>query len=393
MKKMHPIIVLPALILCAHPLFVTAGTLEQSFADGKAFVDARYRYETVDDTVHQDAKASTLRSRIGFSTSTDFPLSASVDFENITRLGSPDYNSTTNGQTQYAIVADPASTEVNQAFLNFKMSDSAAAKYGRQRIIYDNARFVGNVGWRQNEQTYDALRFSYSATKDIALDLVNIQKINTITGGETYTNTNLLNASFGNIAGGKLVAYAYLLDDDATPNAATSTLGAYYSGAVSSLLYRLEYAKQSDYADRTTSFDASYTMLELGYKLSADTKVFVAMETLGSDNGASAFQTPLATKHAFNGWADKFLATPANGLVDTYLKAVTKVAGVGLVAVYHDFSSDQGSTDYGAELDLLASKKLNDTFTVLAKYASYSADSFSADTDKIWLQLEMKLKQ
>lgn len=117
------------------------------------------------------------------------------------------------------------------------------------------------------------------------------------------------------------------------------------------------------------------------------------METLDSDGGAYGFQTPLATKHAFNGWADKFLATPTGGLTDTYLKVVSKLGGVKVVAMYHDFSSDFGSTDYGTELDLVVVKKIDKHFKVLAKYASYSADNFSADTDKLWLQLEMKLKQ
>jgi hypothetical protein len=204
---------------------------------------------------------------------------------------------------------------------------------------------------------------------------------------------NLINAAFDKLAGGKLVAYAYLLDFDAAPNSANSTLGAYYTGAASDILYKLEFAQQSDYADSTPSFDATYSLLELGYKFSADTKVFVAIETLGSDSGTAAFQTPLATKHAFNGWADKFLITPANGLVDSYVKVVSSVAGVGLVGMYHDFSADNGSADYGTELDLQAIKKLDDTFTALVKYASYSADTFSTDTDKIWLQLEMALKQ
>ncbi len=393
MNSSHFYALVPALLLGSQSFLATAGTLEQAFSEGNASLNARYRYETVDDSVKQDATASTLRTRFGFSTSTAFPVFAYIDFDHITRLGEPDYNSTNNGQTQFATVADPAGTEVNQAYINYKISAAITAKYGRQRIIYDNARFVGNVGWRQNEQTFDALRFSITPTKDVSLDAVNIQKINNILGKEIYTNTSLFNASFANIGAGKLVTYAYLLDDAATPNTATSTLGGYYSGAFNHLLYRLEYAKQADYADRTTSFDASYSMIELGYTVDDTTKLFVAMETLGSDNGTAAFQTPLATKHAFNGWADKFLATPANGLVDTYLKAVTKVAGIGLVGIYHSFSADQSSADYGTELDLLASKKLDDTFTVLAKYASYDADTFSADTRKIWLQLEMKLKQ
>ena len=84
---------------------------------------------------------------------------------------------------------------------------------------------------------------------------------------------------------------------------------------------------------------------------------------LGGD-GETSFQTPLATKHAFNGWADKFLlATPANGLVDAYLTATGKVAGIKLLATYHMFSSDEGGDDYGSELDLLAVKKFGKNYS------------------------------
>lgn len=386
------------LLVSSQTSLVHADALQEAISDGTASVNARYRYESVDDSTNLDAKASTLRTRLGFTTSTKNALSAHIDFETITRvLADPDYNSTANGQTSFAKVVDPSGTEVNQAFLKYVFSPEASVIAGRQRIILDNARFVGNVGWRQNEQTYDAIRVSLKPVKDISLELINIQQVNTITAKETETNHNLINAAFSGIGGGKLTSYAYLLENDGAPNSATSTLGLRYKGALDKFLYTVEYAKQSDSGDSTLSFDVDYILAELGYKIADNTKAFIAIETLGSDGGTVSFQTPLATKHAFNGWADKFLATPGTGLTDTYLKVVSKVAGIKLVGMYHDFSSDFGSTDYGTELDLLAVKKIDKIFTVLVKYASYSADvlagPLSKDTDKIWLQLEMKLKQ
>ncbi len=47
----------------------------------------------------------------------------------------------------------------------------------------------------------------------------------------------------------------------------------------------------------------------------------VGYELLGSDDGVAAFQTPLATLHKFNGFADQFLVTPAGGLQDIYFYA------------------------------------------------------------------------
>ena len=280
--------------------------------------------------------------------------------------------------------------ELNQAYLKYTGLSGTDLILGRQRIILDNARFVGNVGWRQNEQTFDAFRFDGKYGKDFFITYANIQKVLTITGGADYSNHNLINLGLDNLAGGKLTAYAYLLDYDSKTD--TSTYGARYKGAASNFLYTFEYAIQGDYADNTSSFSAPYMFGELGYKFGKTLKAFVAYEALGSDDGIVAFQTPLATKHAFNGWADKFLVTPATGLNDAYVKVVGKVSDVKLVGVYHDFTADEGSADYGTEIDLLAVKKFNKTFTGLIKYSDYSADTFSQDTSKIWLQLTMNLQ-
>lgn len=380
-----------ASILTGIPVQASSGVLEQAFSDGKASLDMRYRYEGVDDSVNQDAKASTLRTRLGFTTDKSLDLYAHADFEHVTRVGPPDYNSTQNGQTQYAVVADPMVTELNQASLIYQGLDKSLFNLGRQRIIFDNARFVGNVGWRQNEQTFDAIRYTGTFTDEISLNLVNIQQVNTILGGRQDSNHNLVNFSLDKLAGGKLTAYAYLLDYDTGVDSAT--YGLRYKGKYESLLYTLEYAKQDDHADNNSGLSTDYLFAELGYKFEQGFSISLGYELLGSDSGLAGFQTPLATKHAFNGWADKFLVTPNTGLEDIYLKAAGKVAGVKLVGVYHEYAPDEGTGDYGSEINLLVAKKLNKTFTGVLKYADYSADNFSADTSKLWLMLEMKLGQ
>jgi hypothetical protein len=67
---------------------------------------------------------------------------------------------------------------VNQVFL-----DGYGFKLGRQKIIFDNARFVGDVGWRQNDQTFDAISYSNGKlVKDLTVTLDYVSKINPITG-------------------------------------------------------------------------------------------------------------------------------------------------------------------------------------------------------------------
>ena len=66
-----------------------------------------------------------------------------------------DYNSTTNGKTTYPAVADPETYEINRLQLTNTRIPMTTVTLGRQRIVLDDQRFVGNVGWRQNEQTFD----------------------------------------------------------------------------------------------------------------------------------------------------------------------------------------------------------------------------------------------
>ncbi|MWV18511.1 hypothetical protein F3I16_20965, partial [Pseudomonas sp. L-22-4S-12] len=115
-------------------------------------------------------------------------------------------------------------------------------------------------------------------------------------------------------------------------------------------------------------------------------------EVLGGDEGPGnrAFQTPLATKHAFQGWADQFLITPADGVEDAYAGVTVPLLGGSLQAWYHDFRAEQGSSQYGEEIDLSYAHPIPGVkgLVGLLKYASYDADDFAVDADKAWLQLQ-----
>lgn len=373
-----------------------AETISGAFASGRANIDLRYRYETVDDgdPATEDAKAATLRTRLGFTTGSYKDFKAHVDFEYTNHAGATDFNDGSNGKTGFAKVIDPRTEELNQAWLSYAGLSGTDMKVGRQRIILDNARFVGNVGWRQNEQTFDAFMITNKSFNDITLSIGNVYQINTITGGAVDTRHNFINVGFDKTPVGKLTAYTYLLDYDDPATSDIDTLGLRMKGNAGDLLYALEFAEQSDGGDNTDDFSMSYLFAEAGYKINA-TNVFLGYESLGSDDGVESFQTPLATKHAFNGWADKFLTTPLDGLNDTYIKVVSKFNDMKLVGFYHDFSSDFGSTDYGTELDLVLIKPLGKNLKGLVKYSDFSADSNSTydDTQKIWLSLEGKFSQ
>jgi hypothetical protein len=153
-----------------------------------------------------------------------------------------------------------------------------------------------------------------------------------------------------------------------------------------------EFARQSDAGDNPVSYDANYTHLTGAYAAGNGMTIGLGYEVLGADSGAgTAFRTPLATLHAFNGWADQFLGTPAAGLEDVYVNFKMKAGNWNLTFVYHDFSSDTGSFDYGDEFDLSGALKLSDRYGLLLKGAFFSADSSSpltnVDTNKYWVML------
>lgn len=359
----------------------------EAFAQGQGSIAFNYRFEEVDQTgFAKNAHASTLRTAVDFKTAAYKGFQGYIQFEDISIVGNEHAFSTANRPT----VADFKTTDLNQAYIDYS-SDMGLFRLGRQEVIFDNARFVGNVGWRQNHQSFDALAWVAPADFPVAITAAYVNNVNTITGGNLRTDTYLLNASKDFEDVGKLTVYGYSLDVHAAPALSTLTLGARFVGNVDmgdagGLDYTAEYANQTDNADNPASVDADYYRVELGGELSG-VHVGIGQELLGSDGGTVGFSTPLATLHGQNGWADKFLATPANGLEDTYFSVGGKLNGVKLAAIYHDFAADEGGADYGTELDLVAKYKVNAQTLVGLKYADYSADTFATDTSKIWFWL------
>lgn len=365
-------------------------SISEAISESTVKINLRARYEGVDqDGIDKNASALTLKSRITVDTGSYSNFSLGLEVDKVDAL-IDNYNSKTNDNTNYPVVADPQGTDVNQAFIKYANSGFIAV-VGRQRILHNNQRFVGGVGWRQNEQTYDGVRAQYKADT-FSVDYSYIQNINSITAANVKGDFQLVNANYNINKNHKLVGFAYLLDYDIAVANSSSTVGALYNGKFGQFLVNASLASQSDNGDNPMSYSVMYINAEVGYKFDAVT-VLGGYELLGSDDGKVAFNTPLATKHKFNGWADKFLGTPKEGLQDIYLTAKGKVSDVKWAVTYHDFSSDEGSIDFGNELDLVATYQINKNYGFLVKAANYSegdAGIAPTDTTKLWLQMTTK---
>ncbi len=369
--------------------------LREALTGGKVSVSLRYRFETVDQVpFDKDANASTLRTTLGYRTVPFKGFSLFLEAENVTAVFSDDSysnagaGSLNNRVRNRPVVADPEITEVNQAYLRFEKGETTLTA-GRQTIALGDQRFVGPVGWRQNHQSIDALRVDTKVSGKVALSYAFLENVNRIFGDDKPMASHLLQAT-SELPVGKLTLYGFRLDYERSADTGLSTLtyGAEYKGSHAvggvKLLWEAELAQQDDTADNRNHIDAGYLHGMAGV-VSGPVTVQLGLEVLEGSPGDGRFSTPLATLHKFNGWADKFLGTPTNGLEDLYLSVSGKTHGVGWKAVYHDFSAESSNADYGTELDLQVTHKTSWQQTFGLKAAFYNSDGFATDTDKVWL--------
>lgn len=385
------------------------------FVDGAKFgFDARVRYEKVDQSnALESADAATLRVRPSLQSGTWNGLSGFVEGEATIALNDH-YNSTRNSETQYSLVPDAQSTEINQVYLKYVLNPKFDATLGRQRINLDNQRFIGSVAWRQNEQTMDGLSLNIKPADKLGLYYAYINQVNTIFGsrdpkptfvpardGTQDSKIHLSQIKYNYSPVLNAVLYGYWMDFDDISTWSQKTYGLRLTGKKDAIRYVAEYAQQSDYGDQPISYTADYYNFELGYSLPKTvlpkTEIALGYEVLGTDNGKIGFQTPLATKHKFNGWADLFLTTPANGLNDLYVLVSSTVFEKAKVSVeLHQYGSERGSQDYGSEYGVSVAYPISAVkgLSGLAKFSSFHAEDKTpfavVDTNKLWLQLDYK---
>ena len=394
-SRLRPIVLgLAAALVAAVPL---ASAAEAPATSGPV-LDLRYRHETVDDgAFSRNASADTVRLHLGYRWVFASNWQALLEGEHVEGLFAEHYNSTANGKTEFPTVADPEGSEINQAWIGYA-DEQWRARLGRQELLVDNQRFFGNVGWRQNEQTFDAFSSGYTFSNGGAnVSYTYLDRALRVFGHE---NPNPLLREWSldghlfhldqSLPLGTLNAYAYLVENNDIATLSTRTLGARWTGKQalgdSTLGWAVEWADQSDYANNPLSQHAHYHLIEPSLQLKSIT-LKAGWEVLGGD-GHYGFNTPFATLHAFNGWADRFLSTPNNGLDDRYLGLGGKVGKATWSTTWHDFRADQGNAGYGHELDASIGYKFNGHFSGLVKLADYRSDGFGSDVRKLWASVE-----
>jgi hypothetical protein len=391
--------------LCAGGVALADGQPQAILDDGNIIFDGRLRLETVEqDGFAEDAVAPTFRARVGFQTGAFLNLQLLIEGEGVVHLGD-DFNDMVNGNIVYPVVPDPEGFELNRLQVAYSGLPDTVVTVGRQRINLDNQRFVGAVAFRQNEQTFDALRLANTSVKGLSLSYAFVNQVNRFFGnespqGEFEGATHLFNAAYDLPRFGRLTGYAYLLDLEEAPALSTATFGARLAGKGNlgdgaSVRYAVEYAYQKDYADNPLDVGLHYGHGEVAVGYEGFT-IRAGVETLEGD-GAVGFSTPLGTLHKFQGFADVFVNTPANGIVDVYVGTgyettfdapVGPMTGVFAALTLHDFKNELGRQDLGGEFDAEATARFGDHFSVGVKYADYDGDGGFAGRQKLWLQID-----
>ncbi|MEM1099547.1 MAG: alginate export family protein [Planctomycetota bacterium] len=383
----------PAFGQSDNPLDLSKGEAPTDFVDaiasGTVKANVRFRSEFADVRGFETSWANTIRTRLGYQTQEWEGLQGYVEFEDVRAIDDDAYNAAgLNGEPTRSVIADPEVTELNQLWGSYKVPIDGvklAAKGGRQVIALDDQRFVGHVGWRQDNQTFDAVRFDTNlGLEGLSATYAYLFQINRIFGDERdwQSESHLFNVSYDIDKVGKLTGFAYLLDfEDDSPANSSQTFGVRLTGKQKidetlSVIYAGSVAFQEDYADNPVDYDAMYYAIDAGLAVSDIGTFGAGYEVLGSDDGAFAFRTPLATGHKFNGFADVFLVTPADGLEDfyVYFKPANLPYGLKGLIAYHWFSGNEDIGSYGQEIDAVLTKKITDNLTVGAKYAYFMTD-------------------
>lgn len=418
-KKLMPALLLGAssLALCTNAIaapaakaapktMITHNAFVRALIKGKWDLGLRARYEHVrQDNALKTARAITLQTLLGYRTGKFHGFSAYGQLEAVTRLSPRTYNSgmgTSPSKIRYSLITDPSMNIVNQLYLDFDTVYKTRLRAGRQVINLDNQRFVGSVGFRQNDQTFDAIGLQNTFLPGLKVFYAYVNRVNRIFGPNATmhqdaqnNNTNFFNVSYSKWHYGTFTAYDYLIDNDKLAGFSTNSYGLRFHGTapthIVTFIYTLEYALQNDAYNNKTAYSAHYAHIGLGVT-KYGVMVRADQETLSGSKYAKgkAFRTPYATLHKFQGWNDVFLVTPSSGIVDSYItvKAIIQpLHGLVLAVIGHNFASEASSKHFGKEVDAMASKDwFKHRLTTSVMYGDfYGARAPYVDTKKVWL--------
>jgi uncharacterized protein YjbI with pentapeptide repeats len=387
---------------------VEASSFSEAITEGKLTGNFRLRYENVNqDGKKETGEAFTLRSLIGYETKPFHGFSVNAEVYGVSPFND-DYNDLKKGdpiasRKVYPAIADPEDYDFHQIYLQWANADNKV-KLGRQGMILDNWRFVGDVRFRQNWAVFNGLSFMNKSLPNTTINLAHYEQVKLVNTKIEDADIEIANVKYAITPTTSVSGYGYFIDwnGSSMESKSTQTYGARLDGSEKlndswKVLYTAEYAKQDDYKDGNDLIDNYYYRVGAGAGY-GDWFVRIDQEKLSGNSDNKAFQTPLGTNHLFQGWADVFLSTPNEGIEDTMIIAGGKFMGATIKAEYHWIDADRdfakvggGKGDkYGTEFDLGVYYKFTKQISGSVEYANFSeGDKYAAgrktDIQKFWL--------
>jgi hypothetical protein len=392
-------------LACAAPQDDLAAALKNGTPDVDVITGFEYKHR--DDSTSPGQQFS-IRTRLGYRSAEFMHTSAYVQLHNVSNVMEEYrfmHDGKMRGDLDRDIIADPDGSRFQQAYLDFSFIPDTVVRVGRQEIILDDARLIGNIDWRLNGQSFDAASITNTSIPDLKLYAAYVQQVNTILLDDLDLDGMwLFNAGYSGIKNHHLSVYTYLLDTESELDSArdSATYGFRFSGNMAPLSYYLDYTYQSDFADGE-DHDADMLNLYLDADLGKFTLGGGYSYISGQDGTDRPFDTLFSTAHKFNGFADQFLGTNGGGLApglqDYYLQASTRILGAKLLIAYHyfDTAEDNGfDGTYGDEFDALVVKPVAENLNFIVKYANFMQDDSTAsgnptrDTEILSVRLRYK---
>lgn len=373
-------------------------TLAECLESGKPIVQLRLRYERFEDTAFpKPAYAVTLRTSLGYESRPFHGFSALGQLASVNVIGRnafftpgvPD-----RAEQGRSLLADTPAAKVQQAYLHYANS-FLDVKLGRQEMVLNDMRFIGNSAWRQHVQSIDSARADLAMADVLSVTYGYLRQVQRVFGPESAlghydTSAHVFNLVHTRPERIRAAAYGLLLEVKNLQELSTNTFGLRMEGPVRvspnwEVLYAIDAAYQFGAYGNPNRVRAAYYMAELG----------VAFRGFGlklhhnvreGHGDTNKFSTPLT--NPWDGQIEHFTATPADGLrtVAAMLNGpIPGISDVTLKATYYNYWASRGTLHYGQEIDAAAEYKLSwftERLVVGVRTAYYKRDELKTDATR-----------
>ena len=367
----------------------------------------RPRVEYADEGIqgmgaNQSKTHTTMQSRVNVKGTVDENVSAFIQIQDVRTWGGEVASAAPPSMTRTGTSVHSSGLDVHQAYIVVKnVWDSGVnMKVGRQEMVFDEARLIGNIGWIQQAQAFDAARFDFKVggTGVTAFYAQTQANDSHPTMGQTIV-AGTQDGHFGGLRltwglgekGDRLTPYYYIVNNTANGFAApTVTIyenlnvaGVYLQKHFGNVRFRFDGAYEFGPMSPTVDVNAYMLTGALEWKTEGGNKIALWVDYLSGDNKpadtkSETFVIPYGTNHKFYGHIDKFLSNPTAGLIDIALRTNWKLNDSTKLEVdLHNFSSAVslagGSSNLGQEVDIDINHKLAANTSLRAGYSRYFA--------------------